>query len=700
MTTRNRRALPLEFLPETAHDLVIETEDDGSLSLSTTGPDPYVCTADLGSDFDPDHHRVLAFEFFSPTGLDAVQVFLGPDISEARSVTSESLTMSEGWSGFAVALDSGAAVWDREVTALRIDFGTQPGRSLRLRNPVLRAPTPREQELAAGREERRVAEQAREDRLYEYLSRRFPCRVEAVDVGDERIRVRFVRNGESGEVRLGEFPLHTDVTAPEGLETLALPDTGDVVTLDRFVHLPDRVYDRLLSRFALVRRSGNGWELLSHARYADTVAAPWEGLDPTPVRRKGLGGVSFRKAPLTDLDDLGIAAVTVNIWLTSLVRSVGGPETLAHELNGRLYYLDRARVEELDRTLSYAAERGIVVSAIILIDKPERIEDPALRQAFAHPDCHPSGIYSMANTTTEAGVEFYAAALDFLARRYGGPDPRHGRIHHWIAHNEVDAGWVWTNCGDKPPTVYMELYHKSMRVMHLIARKYNPKAQVFVSLTHYWNWTADPHFYLPRDLLGALLAFSRAEGDFDWGIAQHPYPESLFEPRTWQDAKCEFRFETPLITYRNLEVLDAWVRRRETFFLGQTPRRLHLTEQGLNSPDYSEDALADQAAGMAYAWRKLQVLDTVEAFQYHNWVDSEGEGGLRIGLRRFYDDSPAAGERKPVWFLYQALETPDEDGAVSFALDRIGIRDWEEVRYRGEIGGEPLPEKWRFVAKL
>ena len=55
----------------------------------------------------------------------------------------------------------------------------------------------------------------------------------------------------------------------------------------------------------------------------------------------------------------------------------------------------------------------------------------------------------MPNMTTLESLNLYAAAIDFLASRYNRPDKKYGRIHHWIAHNEVDAGWVWTNAGIK-----------------------------------------------------------------------------------------------------------------------------------------------------------------------------------------------------------------------------------------------------------
>ncbi|WP_226801818.1 DUF5722 domain-containing protein, partial [Alkalilimnicola sp. S0819] len=101
--------------------------------------------------------------------------------------------------------------------------------------------------------------------------------------------------------------------------------------------------------------------------------------------------------------------------------------------------------------------------------KIEKSADPVIGKLLQHPDMDPAGIYSMPNMTNPASVNCYAAALDFLASRYSRPDAKYGRINHWIMHNEVDAGWVWTNMGDKPASVFMDAYVKSMRMCYAIA---------------------------------------------------------------------------------------------------------------------------------------------------------------------------------------------------------------------------------------
>jgi hypothetical protein len=275
--------------------------------------------------------------------------------------------------------------------------------------------------------------------------------------------------------------------------------------------------------------------------------------------------------------------------------------------------------------------------------------------------------------------------MDFLAKRYSRPDNRYGRIHHWIMHNEINAGWIWTNAGDKTALLYMDLYHRSMRTAYLIARQYDPNAKVFISLEHHWTMKPDAHFYAGKELLELLTLFSRAEGDFDWAVAFHPYPQNLFDPRVWKDTQVSFTFDTPKITFKNLEVLDAFVKKPSMRFEGKRVRAVHLSEQGLNSRDYTPAELRDQAAGMAFAWNKYKNLDSIEVFHYHNWVDNRHEGGLRIGLRKFPDDKDDPLGKKPIWFVYQAMATPQEEEVLAPYKPVVGVRDWGEVRHTDRV---------------
>ncbi len=683
------QAVPIriEFKADGAHDVDIEAIGPDAWEIRTTGGDPYVLTKPFPEPVEARRHPVLAFEYFCPSGIDSFQVFLGPAFSEKRSVRAGKLGVAEGWIKHSVDLSQTPA-WTGTVPSLRLDFGRIAGRTIRIRNIVLRPYNAREIALAASRAEREAAKKRLAADLARYLAADFPCRVTRVSVGPDDLTVRWDLGGrDPRSIVLCEVPAWQNVTETgKFIFETPLPERESSITLPRFSDAGGLRHDRLLSAWVLAEKGGGDRRrLVSHARYADddAIRGARNLPPPRPRSRKGLGGFDpARCGNGADADALGIGYATVNIVL-SFMRPGPAKDTMPFEYCGRTYYAARPMIERYDRVARFCAERNIVVSAIILVPKPRGFAGD-LGRYFTHPEYDEHGIFAMPNFTTAEAVNYYAAAMQFLAERYSREDGRFGRIHYWIMHNEVDAGWVWTNAGRQPLHNYLNMYHKSMRIGHLIARQYDRNARAFISLTHHWTYTEDPHFYLPKELLEIFARWSAAEGDFEWGIAYHPYPQSLWNPRSWEDRKVDFTFNTPLITFKNIEVLDAWVRQPFMKFRGTVLRKLHLSEQGPNSPDYSEKSLRDQAACMAYAWKKIEVLDTIEAFQYHNWIDNRHEGGLRLGLRMFpgkeYKCTP-----KPIWYVYKALDTPEEDAACEFAKKVIGIRDWSEVRHTGPI---------------
>ncbi|WP_142785502.1 DUF5722 domain-containing protein [Changchengzhania lutea] len=687
--------LPLTVIQDDTNDVALKIIDKSIYDITTTGSDPYVFTSKLSSDLDKKKNQ-LSFQYFCPTGVDFIEVHFFPMKEGVGPEIIGDVGSTEGWVEFKIDLSEQIQNWGKKGDFLRLDFGAAPDLKIQIKNLVLRPQTEREAEIDAQKDAKKKLELVFENNLKTYLDKDFHNHILNVLVTDDKIEL----TGKISEMKnlfiaeVSTYENATELKSYEYLIPLKSEGSNFKMSIDRFVKRHGFNQDRVLSKWIVVEKNGQNYTPASHARYADSIVPKYIYPFVKPSTKKGLGGYSTdREAPYTDLDDLGITSVTVNILVTRFLRSEPSPENISFEYMGKTYYADKKSIAEHDKTFLSTAERNIEASAILLVDKASKATDPKIGAILQHPDCDPAGIYSMPNLTSPEGVQYYAAVLDFLANRYTRPDKKYGRIHHWIIHNEVDAGWVWTNAGEKSSLVFMDLYHKSMRMLHNIARKYNPNSKVFISLTHYWNWTSNPKFYHSKELLEQLLQFSKAEGDFEWAIAQHPYPESLREPKTWLDEKVSFDFDTKLITFKNTEVLDAWVKRPEARFKGKTKRLVYLSENGTNSPTYSEQDLLEQAAGMAYAMKKIKYLDGIDGFQYHNWQDNRQEGGLRIGLRRFPDDEEDPGGIKPVWKVYQAFGTDKEDEVYDPYKDIIGIDDWDEIRYTDEIGEKGETDK-------
>jgi len=392
-----------------------------------------------------------------------------------------------------------------------------------------------------------------------------------------------------------------------------------------------------------------------------------------PKNKKGIGGVDSNLALFDeDLDDLGITACTINFLLGSLHNPGKNPIEYTHQ--GKTWHFNRNALKTRDRMVKSMTERGVVVSAVLLVNKSAHV--------IRHPEFDPAGIYSMANVTSEAGTDAYRAVVSFLAERYSRPNKEYGWITNWIVFNEVDYGWTWTNMGEQPLALYMDSYSKAMRLTWLETRRFNPTSEVFISLTHNWDYSPPNQLrnYAPREMLDRMARDSNVTGDYHWGVAYHPYPQSLFNPHTWKDTKADPSFATRYITPKNIEVLDAYLH-QPRFLYQDKARTVLLSEQGYHTSDYSEASIEKKAAAIAYTWEKILPLKTIESFHYHRWVDHPREGGLLVGLRTLPEPGKPYGIRKePAFSLYSKLETDTHNEAIEPFKSIIGIDSWEEIQ--------------------
>jgi hypothetical protein len=664
-----------------SHDLQAEEKGPGVYALQTSGADPYVVTQPLDLLGGGDDGCVLAFEYFCSDGVNGLEVFWGPPLNQSRAVSFGPLPKAETWQPVAVNLRALAGErWQGASGLFRLDFGSRAGVAIQVRAIQLRHPLEGELRAEAEAAERALLKTQKAERLKGYLEREYASGVDSVRVSGEEVEVRGRVVG-AGRWCLAEVEIHENGWDDVGLQRVEGLAVGEFrVVLPRWVNGRDRMFSRW--GVALQGKEGR-LECASHWVYASVpdVSEPGEEVPALVPSKKGMGGV-VKNAISSELQTLGVRHVTVNIDLAGLFRMAPKEGAIPYAFEGRVYGISRSALEGLDATMREFGPTS-VVSAIVLVGFPKSPEE---RRAMTHPDSGPPGVYAMPNLTTEEGGHAYRAAIAFLAERYSGEE--RGCIAHWIVHNEVDYAHTWTNMGDQPMGLFMDQYVRSMRVVYLSARRWNPRANVFISLTH--NWTTpegrEGRNYCVREMLERLVKYSKREGDFEWGVAYHPYPESLFQPAAWLDSKAQFHFDTELITPKNLEVLDAYMHLPEMLFAGKRVRRVLLSEQGFHTRDDGEEAQRLQAAALVYTWHKIRRLDSIEAFHYHRWIDHPGEGGLRVGLRTLPSPGKPFGERKFAWEVYAALDTPEEAGVTEFAKAILGVTDFDQILHRAPIG--------------
>lgn len=387
---------------------------------------------------------------------------------------------------------------------------------------------------------------------------------------------------------------------------------------------------------------------------------------------------------IDDAVTLGVQHAGLNVNLSELVapEGVGSAgelaNTLEHRYAGEVYRFRRDVLERHDALIRPLSERGVLVYLILLVYEHP---DASVNRRMLHPayDRAAPNHLGAFNTVTPEGRRWLAAAIDLLAQRYAGGNSPHGCVAGYIVGNEVNSHWFWSNRGRVAMPEFARDYEQAVRITQGSVRGHSTWARVYVSLEHHWNMRYEggdeQQSFAGRPFLEEFARLARAGGDYDWHVAFHPYPETLFEPRFWNDRSATDADDTPRITFRNLPVLTRFLGREELRHEG-LPRRVILSEQGFHTPD-GPDGESVQAAAYCYAYRLVRDEPGIDAFILHRHVDHAQEGGLRLGLWTNQAGSVATPDRrKKIHECFRAADTVDEGPAFEFALPIVGLRDW------------------------
>jgi hypothetical protein len=414
------------------------------------------------------------------------------------------------------------------------------------------------------------------------------------------------------------------------------------------------------------------WTAVSAEMTGPRYAGPY----PAAASKKGL-----QVEMVDDALALGVKQAALNFNLSELIDPRGGTNEPAWNLDGREYHFKPSYLEGVDRRIKALSDHGVVVTLIVLTYQSA---DSEVNRILIHPHYVTNAPNHLGNfnTVTDEGRRWLAATLEFCAERWSRPDQAYGRVAGYIMGNEVNSHWWWANMGRVSMEDFADDYLRTVRLAATAIRHESGWARVYISLDHHWNIRNDgsdeEQAFPGRTFLDYFAHRARAGGDFDWHIAYHPYPEDLFEPRFWNDRTATTNvLTTPRVTFKNIELLPAYLRRPELLFEGQ-PRRIILSEQGFHTPK-GADGEVIQAAAFCYAYKKIERLEGIDAFILHRHVDNAQEGGLLLGLR---GNQPKDGEPRPRKIIYNCFrdaDMPEWEKTFAFALPVIGLKSWDEV---------------------
>ncbi|MCX7016932.1 MAG: DUF5722 domain-containing protein [Candidatus Sumerlaeota bacterium] len=503
-----------------------------------------------------------------------------------------------------------------------------------------------------------------------------PRAIAGVQATADAIRIR-VGDVPAADIALAEMPIY-ETWRPDAKMAFVWQGkpAGGAIEIPRF----DGPRDRIYSRFQLVDPATR--RAIGAAHFVDEVSAlPTPDFHfPWPKSVKGLSDAPA--GHVEDLIALGVKYLKTNVELSSMFAWKDDQPAEPFEMDGRTFRMNANYFQGLDAQFKPLADAGINVMTVVLNRVRPDLKDNPLRHPNTDVDGAPNKLAGF-NLTDEPGLLYYRAALEYFARRYSDPSGAHGWVAGYIIGNEMQAHWEWTNYGAMPAGEVARNYSDAMRVAWLAVRKYHREARVYVSMCHWWHamHRDDPlRAIAGDDLLEKINDYVRAEGDFPWQAAFHPYPENLFECRFWNDRMAVMGLDTPIISFKNLEVLPAFLAQERFLCQGQ-PRHIILSEQGFHCPD-GPDAEQVQAAAFADSWIKVSHMPTIDAYQLSRYVDHAKEGKLRFGLYEGdpADPNPSKPKRKRLLYdVYRVADTPEWEKAFAFALPVIGLRSWDEA---------------------
>ncbi|MBS6163463.1 DUF5722 domain-containing protein [Hydrogeniiclostridium mannosilyticum] len=445
-------------------------------------------------------------------------------------------------------------------------------------------------------------------------------------------------------------------------------------------------HDRALSRFFC--RQG-GTELEGAHYVTDFAPDVPENVYPYPQPDT----IKTLVCPHEEGREFGIKQSRFDVNLPAMVALEEQPDTIPYEFEGQTYYFYRDSLEKLEKNMA-----GYEVNTLILLNAPSKFfshEEQALLDVCIHPKYEwgdPGAFISAFNMTTEAGQRVYGAFVSFLAERYTRADKKYGRIGGVIISNEINLQTNWGNVGEMPVKDYVEEYSVAMRLAWLCGKRHYSGFRVYVSLANNWNELHENplRLYHGRDIIDHLGVISARDGDFPWHVAHHPYPESWL-PDFWNDRRATFDFATPKITYKNMEVLEAYLAQPQLLYRG-TPRRIVFSEQGFNAENGPLRDLQEKqaAAGYVLEYLKARNMKTVDMMANHSYLDNLHEFGLNLGIFRYDPDAPNhRGEAKPIAAAVKAMDTPAEEIAILFAREIISPELFDYLLHPTVLCGDP-----------
>lgn len=426
----------------------------------------------------------------------------------------------------------------------------------------------------------------------------------------------------------------------------------------------------LFKRFIPALRIDGNYVQVGKSVYLLNPEALAENQDPYPelVSKKGIL-LDPTMVGTPELTDLNVKHAIYNIPLSHIMGETADPTfpTITYTYRGRNYAFNGAAVNGYDGLFKYLSDQGMTATAVVLNDWNDAFAE------LIHPEARnqeSGAYYYMFNASEAEGARTLEAVASFLAQRYS--DGEHGMVHSWVIANEINQNRVWNYMNTKDVYHYAAEFEKSFRIFYQAVKSRYANARVYFSIDHAWNSNEGDNssFFNGRDVLEAFNEAALQHGNYDWGIAIHPYPEPLTRVNYWSQEYDKSR-DASHLSIMNLNVLTDMLSEETYLDRSGDIRSVTITELGFSSG--SGERL--QAVAFAYCYYIVEDNPHVDAFLMNRQTDAPEEvlAGMAFGVYE-YDHTG-----KYIKDIFRDIDTDRAGEYTEFILNILGADSLEEA---------------------
>lgn len=398
------------------------------------------------------------------------------------------------------------------------------------------------------------------------------------------------------------------------------------------------------------------------------ILAANQGACPEVFSKKGLllDPAMLGKEELTDL---GVKHAIYNIPLSVVMGETTNQDypTIIYTYEGKEYEFNGAAINSYDGLFAYLTGQNMCTTAVVLNDWNENFIQ------MIHPGARnrdSGALYYMFNTREEEGTKMLEAVACFLAERYSGIE--HGVISNWVIANEINQHKTWNYLDTRDIAYYTGEFEKAFRIFYQAVKSNYANAGVYFSIDHEWN-SNDGHnrvYFNGREIIEQFNVVAGQHGNYDWGIAIHPYPDPLTRVNYWS-LEYDKTQDATLLTIMNLNVLTDFLEQEEYLNPDGEVRKISITELGFSSR-FGEKL---QAAAFAYCYYIVEANPYIEALILSRQTDAPEEvvQGLSLGIYE-YD-----GSEKFLKDIFRYIDTEQASEYTEFMLNILGAESIEEA---------------------